>query len=108
MQRWETDVCWQDNKAHGIHKDKIVTKNRLSPLCIFSTKIKRCQYWISGNKIAVRWNPIDKCGCNSLWKCTKMVDILQSVFSWVAGTGNQGNDMIDGRWLDGESGTYFV
>jgi hypothetical protein len=37
-----------------------------------------------------------------------MVDILQSVFSWVAGTGNQGNGMIDGRWLDGESSTHFV
>jgi hypothetical protein len=32
----------------------------------------------------------------------------QSVFSWVAGIGNQGNDMIDGRWLDGESSTHFV
>jgi hypothetical protein len=23
-------------------------------------------------KIAVRWNPIDNCGCNSLWKCKKI------------------------------------
>ena len=59
-------------------------------------------------KIAVRWNPIDNCGCNSLWKCKKMVDILQSGFSWIIGIGNQGNVMIDGRWLDGESSTHFV